>query len=113
MDAFAVHRLLVGICAAPVAACVVLPYLLGVPPRTAREWAYLVATVTVILWLLTGFVFLRADGRGSDRRAVIATRCCLRCRGCAGGMVAVTGQDGDTVDEQQPPRRALHNVTRS
>jgi hypothetical protein len=61
MDAYAVRGLLIGICAALTAACIVLPYLLGVPPRTAREWAYLVATVTFILWLLAGFVLVQAQ----------------------------------------------------
>ena len=31
-----------------------------------------------------------------------------RRTGCAGGMAAAAGQDGDIVDEQQPPRRALY-----
>ena len=39
-----------------------------------------------------------------DRPLVVVTA----ARGCAGGMAAAAGPDGDAVDEQQPPRRALH-----
>ena len=39
-----------------------------------------------------------------DRPLVVVTA----ARDADGGMAAVAGQDGDAVDEQQPPRRALH-----
>ena len=59
MAAEALHRLLYGICAAPIAAIVGLPYLLRVPPRTARDRRYIVATLTFLAVLLGGFAFLR------------------------------------------------------
>jgi hypothetical protein len=59
MSAEALHRLLWGIAAALIAASVVLPYLLRVPPRTARDRRYIVATLMFIAVLLGGFAFLR------------------------------------------------------
>ncbi len=40
--------------------CVAGPYLLGVRPRTRRDWLWLMVTEAFITWLLAGFVFLRS-----------------------------------------------------
>ncbi len=34
------------------AVCIGAPYLLGVPPRTRRHWAYLAITIAFLAWVL-------------------------------------------------------------
>jgi hypothetical protein len=50
--------------------CVVAPYLLGVPPRSRRDWMLLVATVAFLAWLLVGLTSLRAEPDQQGRREV-------------------------------------------
>jgi hypothetical protein len=38
--------------------CVVLPYLLGVPPRRPRDWRYVLLTLGFLMWLLLGLGYL-------------------------------------------------------
>lgn len=38
--------------------CMLGPYLLGVPPRTGRDWFCLGLTIGFLTWLLAGFVSL-------------------------------------------------------
>jgi hypothetical protein len=38
--------------------CVLLPYLLGVRPRQARDWRHLTIAIAFLTWLLLGFGFL-------------------------------------------------------
>ena len=40
--------------------CVVTPYLLGVRPRTRREWTYLAVTIAFLVWLLPLMAALRS-----------------------------------------------------
>jgi hypothetical protein len=52
------HPMLVACYVTLVVACVVLPYLLGVPPRSPREWRLMAITIAFLTWLLLGFVSL-------------------------------------------------------
>jgi hypothetical protein len=38
----------------------VVPYLAGVPPRSRRQWRYLLVTIAFLTWLLLGFASLRS-----------------------------------------------------
>jgi hypothetical protein len=60
MSAGAVQTLLFGTCFSLLAASIALPYALGAPPRTRRDWLYIRMTVTFVVWLLAGFLFLRS-----------------------------------------------------
>ena len=59
------------------AACLVGPYVAGVPPRTRRQWRYIAITIALLAWVLLLMVSLRSrsvDGPakaghyGHDRR---------------------------------------------
>ena len=39
--------------------CMIAPYLLGVPPRSRRDWMWLVGTIAFLAWLLLGLASLR------------------------------------------------------
>jgi hypothetical protein len=43
-----------------VISCVVLPYLLGTPPRRRRDWILLTVTIAFLTWLLAGFGSVRS-----------------------------------------------------
>lgn len=47
-------------CALLVVACIVAPYLFGVPPRRRRDWAALTGAIAFLLWLLGGFGSVRS-----------------------------------------------------
>jgi hypothetical protein len=40
--------------------CVAGPYLLGVPPRTRRQWVYLAVAIAFLAWVLPLMVSLRS-----------------------------------------------------
>jgi len=40
--------------------CVAAPYLLGVRPRSAREWLYVAITLAFLAWVLPLMVSLRS-----------------------------------------------------
>jgi hypothetical protein len=42
------------------AVCVLAPYLLGVRPRTKRDWVYLALTIAFLAWLLPLMVSVRS-----------------------------------------------------
>ena len=42
------------------ATCVVAPYLLGVRPRTRRQWMYLAVTLAFLAWILPLMSSLRS-----------------------------------------------------
>ena len=43
-----------------VGVCVVAPYIIGVRPRTRRDWFLITGTVMFLTWLLGGVVSVRA-----------------------------------------------------
>ena len=43
------------------AACLVGPYLLGVPPRARRQWVYIAITIAFIAWILPLMAALRSQ----------------------------------------------------
>jgi hypothetical protein len=42
------------------AACIVGPYVLGVRPRTEREWMYIAVAIAFIVWILFFMASLRS-----------------------------------------------------
>jgi hypothetical protein len=47
-------------CIVLVSSCIVVPYLLGTPPRRRRDWRLLTATIAFLTWLLAGFGSVRS-----------------------------------------------------
>ena len=41
-------------------ACIVLPYILGVRPKTRRDWVYLALTIAFLAWILPLMISLRS-----------------------------------------------------
>jgi hypothetical protein len=64
-------------CILLVACCMVAPYLLGIGPKTRRDWLLVTAAITFLTWLLGGFASVRA-GEETGRDS-LGTR--SRCRG--------------------------------
>jgi hypothetical protein len=44
-----------------VACCMLAPYLLGVRPKTRRDWILITAAITFLTWLLGGLTSVRAS----------------------------------------------------